>query len=382
MTAERPPGVPTRRQLLAGLGTLGAASALGGGAAAALLSDAEAMNGTITAGEVSLTVDCPDCLPTPDGIAFDLGVDPGERGETTLSVVPDGNPVRLWVRTTCPPVNDAFAETLAVTLALDADCDGDADSTLFEGSLADLRRSFVDGRRLEGAEPCLATDDTLCLDLSWALPADATLPESTTTLTAEFFAEQCRHQPESAVTNPFADAEPCPAEPDCPACVDLGKIDVHGGQLTVGESYPFSGGSAEQYLDDGHEYALDVLSVTDKAGSETVGTGFRLLRDGEPAQDLRICAVAVGGGRPNPDHHPSDPEARVARYTFDPPVSATPGQVYAAHGAYKDDPLSQPDEERPAISNITVSVCADEDDGDDRDGGGDDGDDKNGGGED
>ncbi|NHX35166.1 MULTISPECIES: hypothetical protein [Halolamina] len=360
MTDNRPPGVPTRRQLLAGLGTLGAASAFGGGAGAALLSDSEAMGGTITAGDVSLTVDCPDCLATPDGIAFDLAVDPGESGSTTLSVAPDGNPVRLWVRTTCPPVGDAFARALEVTLGLDADCDGEAESTLFEGSLADLRRSLVDGRRLEGSSPCVPTGQSLCLDLGWELPADVTIPASSTTLAFEFYAEQCRHQPESAVTDPFAGTEPCPEEPDCPACVDLGKIDVQGDQLTVGESYAFTDAPNEQYRDDGHEYAIEVLSVTDEGQPpETVGAGFRLLRDGDPADDLRICAVAVGGGRPDPDLKPSDPDARVARYTFDPPSSSTPGQVYAAHGAYKDDPLSQPDDDRPAISNITVSVCAD-----------------------
>jgi hypothetical protein len=360
MTADRPPGAPTRRQLLAGLGTLGAASAFGGGAASALLSDAEGMDGTITAGDVSLAVDCPDCLATPDGVAFDLSVEPGERGETTLSVVPGGNPIRLWARTTCPPAGDAFARALEVTLGLDADCDGDPESTLFTGSLADLRRSLVDGRRLEGAEPCLAADEPLCLHLAWELPADAVLPASTTTLPIEFYAEQCRHQPESAVTDPFADTEPCPTEPDCPACVELGKIDVQGDQLTVGESYSFAAGTAEQYLGDGHEYAFEVLSVTNTGGSETVGAGFRLLRDGDPADDLRICAVAVGGGPPNPEYHPSNPEARVARYTFDPPAATTPGQVYAAGGAHKNDPSSQPDDERPAISNITVSVCADE----------------------
>jgi hypothetical protein len=359
MTAERPPGVPTRRQLLAGLGTLGVASTLGGGAASALLADSEGASGTITAGDVSLTVDCPDCVTTPNGVAFDVSVDPGESGSTTLSVLPGGNPVRLWARTTCPPVSDAFAGALEVTLGLDADCDGDAESTLFTGSLADLQRSFVDGRRLAGAEPCLPADESLCLDLAWEFPADATLPASTTSLAFEFYAEQCRHQPESAVTNPFAGTDPCPEELDCPACVELGKIDVQGDRLTVGESYAFAE-VGEQYLDNGHEYALEVLSVTDVGQPpETVGAGFRLLRDSTPADDLRICAVAVGGGRPNPSGSPSDPDARVARYTFDPPTSSTPGQVYAAHGAYKDDPMSQPDDERPAISNITVSVCAD-----------------------
>ena len=353
MTAERPPGVPTRRQLLAGLGTLGAASAL--------LSDGERMDGTISAGDVSLAVDCPDCVTTPTGVTFDLAVDPGERGETTLSVVPGGNPIRLWVRTTCPPVGDAFARALAVTLRADVDCDGDAESTLFEGSLADLRRSFVDGRRLDDAEPCLVPDEPFCLVLEWELPADATVAASTTSLAFEFYAEQCRHRSESSVTDPFAGAETCPEEPDCPACVDLGKIDVQGNRLVAGETYAFADGSNEQYLTDGHEYAIEILSVTDKdQPPETVGAGFRLLRDGAPADDLFICAVAVGGGRPNPALPPSDPEARAASYTFDPPTSATPGQVYAAHGAYKDDPLGQPHEERPAISNITVSVCADE----------------------
>lgn len=361
MTDERPPGVPTRRQLLAGLGTLGAASAFGGGAASAFLSDTETMNGVITAGKVSLAVDCTDCLPTTNGVTFDFGVDPGEHGETTLSVVPTGNPVRLWVRTTCPPIGDAFAEALEVTLGLNTDCDGAAESTLFTGSLADLQRSLVDGRRLEGTQPCLRLNEPLCLDLAWELPADATVPASTTTLSFEFYAEQCRHQPESAVTDPFAGTNPCPEKPDCTGCVDLGKINVQGNRLIVGQSYAFIDGGNEQYRNDGHTYALEALSVTDKGQPpETVGAGFRLLRDGAPADDLQICAVAVGGGRPSPDHPSSDPEARVARYTFDPPVLATPGQVYAADGASKDDPLSQPDDERPAISNITVSVCADE----------------------
>lgn len=367
MSDDRLPGVPTRRQLLLGLGTLGAASTLGGGAASAMLSDREGAGGTIAAGDVSLAVDCADCVAGTNGVAFDLSVDPGESGETSLSVTPGGNPIRLWLRTTCPPVDDAFGEALEVSLGLDADCDGTPESTLFTGSLAALRRSLVSGVRLEPTGECLEPDEPVCLVLAWTLPADATLAPSTTPLSFEFYAEQCRHQPESAVTDPFAGTDPCPEPEGCPHCVELGKIDVQDDRLREGEVIGFGDGDNEQYRTDGHDYALEVRSVTAKEpqNPETVGVGFRLLRDGEPAADLRICSVAVGGGRPNPNSHPSDPDARVARYTFDPPAASTPGQVYAAHGGSKDDPLSQPHDERPAISNLTVAVCAEDDDRDD-----------------
>jgi predicted ribosomally synthesized peptide with SipW-like signal peptide len=362
MTADGRRSVPTRRQLLAGLGTLGVASAFSGAATAALFTDQERVDGRMTAGELSLDVDCADCEIAEDRITLSLSdVTPGSTGRTSFAVIPRGNPGRLWVRTECPPVVDPLGETLSVTLWLDDDCDGeiDAETVLFTGTLSALRRELVDGQRLQLDTPCLIPDDPLCLGLEWSLPAEATwLADATTGLSVEFYAEQCRHVEETAVRSPFQNAFVCP-ELDCAGCVELGKIDVTDDRLYVGETYSFGDAGNEQYLDDGHEYALEVLTVTDKvdAERETVGAAFRLLRDGDEVGAPPICAVTIGGGKPN--GRPSRPSSRGVDYDVDPPSTRTRGELYAAGGAFKDDPDSQPHDQRPAISNITVSVCGD-----------------------
>jgi hypothetical protein len=360
MTADGRRSVPTRRQLLAGLGTLGVASAFSGAATAALFTDREPVDGRMTAGDLSLDVDCAQCETAGDRVTFSLSdVTPGSNDHTTFVVVPRGNPGRLWVRTECPPVVDPLGETLSVTLWLDDNCDGgrDAKTVLFAGSLSALRRELVNGQRLRLDTPCLVPDEPLCLGLEWSLPADATwLADATTGLTFEFYAEQCRHVEETAVQSPFQNAPVCP-ELDCAGCVELGKIDVTDDRLVVGETYSFGDAGNEQYLDDGHEYALEVLTVTDKvdAERETVGAAFRLLRDGDEVGAPPICAVRIGGGGPNGP--PSRPSSRGVDYEVEPPSTRTRGEVYAASGAFRDDPDSQPHDQRPAISNVTVSVC-------------------------
>ncbi len=372
----------SRRRLLAGVG-LGAFGVAGGAGTGAYLSDLESFAGTQQAGRVEIDVRCDSdaCSETDGRIAFAFdGLRPGDAGvERFRLAVDDGNPVRVWLRTDCPPADDPLGSALEVQIAVD-DCRSDG-STVFPasgwGTLDGLRRALADGLRLDDPDqPCLSTGEERCLVLRYRLPSDATWTAAAESgLELEFYAEQCRHVSETdAGDGPFADVR-CP-EVDClPAdCVELGTIDVEGGRLEAGETHR---------LTDEHE--IQVLSVTDKRDDgerETVCASFRLLKDGEERTAPPICAVAIGGGIPrgtppvsdepggsDGGDHPSHSESRTVEYAIEPPSTRTRGELCAAHGDW-DDPDERADHERPGISNVAVSVCADgdESDGDDESG--------------
>ncbi|MFC4249268.1 hypothetical protein ACFOZ7_20440 [Natribaculum luteum] len=377
---SRDPTRLSRRRLLAGVG-LGAFGVAGGAGTGAYLSDLESFTGTQQAGRVGIDVRCDSdaCSETDGRIAFAFdGLRPGDAGveRFRLAVHDDGNPVRVWLRTDCPPIADPLGSVLEVQLVVD-DCRSGGSTTFPAsgwGTLDGLRRALADGLRLDGPDqPCLSTGEERCLVFRYRLPSDATWTTAAESgLELEFYAEQCRHVSEADVGDgPFADVR-CP-ELDCPPadCVELGTIDVEGGRLEAGETYLIT-----------DEYQLQVLSVTDKRDDgerETVCASFRLLKDGEERNAPPICAVAIGGGIPrgtppagdepggsDGGDHPSDPESRIVEYAIEPPSTRTRGELCAAHGD-RDDPDERADHERPGISNVTVSVCADGDESDDDD---------------
>ena len=291
----------------------------------------------------------------------------------TVSV--EANPVRIWLRTECPPTIDPLGEAVEVRLRHNSSCgapDEGAGTSVYPPnsddwvSLTELRNGLRNGVRLDRLgddEPCLDSD--VCLDLEYRVPADATWTQDLRTeLTFELAAEQCRHVPEDEVDSPFPHLAPCP-EPDCPDCVELGKIEVENDRLDPG-TYSFD----ELYVDDETTYAVEVLRVTNKADSdgeqETVCAGFRLLV-GESEDDLDernappICHVDIAGGQ-------SDSSTRgphVEPYDIEPPTTRTRGQLCTGD---PDDPDASPGE-LPAISHLVVSVCSDGDVGSDGDGG-------------
>jgi hypothetical protein len=359
----------TRRKVLAAASAVGLGSLSAGLGTSATFSNRADLGGRVEAGAVALAVDCDSCTTAGGTVEFEIdGIEPGSGwDEETIRVsIPSGtNAVRVWGRTTCPETLEPLATALEVQLTVD-DCSGgnrrEISPPAFAGtwlSLDEFRRGLADGFRIDDPDdPCLDPGETYCLTLRYRLPTTASWAVAAeATLGMEFYAEQCRHVDESAVgEGPFADVW-CPGF-DCPDCVELGKIDVVGDRLIAGERYDLE--LAPGFDGDG-DYEIEVLSVTNKqddtGDEETVCAGFRLLRDGVEAVETPLCEVTVGGGRPRSP--PSDPDSRVAVYDIDPPLSRTSGEVCAAHGDDKLDPESVPHGERPAISNITVSVCAD-----------------------
>lgn len=363
------PSELSRRAVLAAVGGVGLAGFSAGLGTSATLSDETTKTGSITAGEVAVTVDCDSCV-TDDGVRFDIaGIEPGSgwyEEEFQVTLPETANGARVWARTTCPEPNDPLGAALEVEL-LAGDCSAggqtpvvpEAGSSADSVSLAELRRTLTDGFRIDHpSDPCLDPGETRCLTLRYRLPGDATWAVAAeTTFELELYAEQCRHVDEGTVgASPFTTG-PCP-ELECRECVELGKLDVRNDRLFAGDVYDLELSSA---FDGTGEYALQVLSTTDKRDEsdsfETVCASFRLLKDGSEAE-TPICRVTVGGGRPRSP--PSDPDSRVATSDVDPPLSRTRGEVCAAHGEDKLDPERVPHGERPAISNVTVYVCADE----------------------
>lgn len=352
---------PTRRLVLAGLGGIGTAGAIGGAATLAALSDEEEVAGQIRAGTVDLQIDCDgtNCTATEDGLELGLPpLDPGTAGHTQvrLQVAGDSNPVSLWLRTDCPRSVDPLGDALEVRLTVDRNCDDtDGDRVLSDWqSLTALQRSLSDGVELAGqSTDCLDSGQTLCLGLDYRLPADATwASDSTSTLSVELRALQCRN----TTSSPFEPVE-CP-DYDCTHCIELGKIEVDGDRLEAGSTQAFDELFAP-FDDDGHDYELAVPTVTDKIDDgerETVCASFRLLRNGSETAAPPLCRVLVVGGQPdNPGGDKPGPPSRGVEYDITPPLTRTRGEVCAARDT--DNPETEPDGRRPAISNVTVSVC-------------------------
>jgi predicted ribosomally synthesized peptide with SipW-like signal peptide len=355
----------TRRQILLSLGGLGTLSAVGGASTAAYFSDREAYRNGIRAGQVDISIDCEGCSIDDGGVemSFDT-INPGEQRDKRfrIAVEDDSNPIRLWLRTECPPALDPLGEALETRLSIERNCTGDPER-LYPAdedwaSLDELRRALSDGLRLDDpASPCVDAGTTYCFRLEYRLPSDATWAvEADSTLTFAFYAQQCRNVSEDQVDGgPYAETT-CP-QIECPDCVELGKVEVESQPLSVDTVYSFDE-LASPFDSDDHEYALEILTLTDKVSEderETVCAGFRLLRDGSEEDAPALCSAAMAGGRPQGD--PSDPDSRRVTYEVTPPLTRTRGKLCAAHD--KDDPASEPDGERPGISHITVYVCPD-----------------------
>ncbi|MFD1562856.1 hypothetical protein ACFR99_04760 [Haloarchaeobius amylolyticus] len=347
--------VPTRRRLLAALGTVGGLAAAAGARTVASFSGEAGVAGSLQAGRVELDVDCDGCNVVDDRLQLALeSVAPGERKTKTVRLtVPDGsNSVRLWSRTGCPPVADPLGEALETRLSVSPDCNEDKRHLLPRdsdewASFTELRRALHDGIRLDDPDdPCLAGGTQLCLDLEYRLPTDATwVVDAETDLVLELFAQQCRHVSEDAVrSSPFSD-EDCPTI-TCSDCVRLGKLEVKEDRLKPG-IYDFD----ELYTDDERDgtYQLEVLTVTDKIDEderETVCASVRLLKEGSEPTAPPLCTVAVKGGN------------QTIYYDVEPPLTRTRGEVCAATDT--DDPGEESDGQRPGTSNLTVFVCGNE----------------------
>jgi len=358
------PSTPTRRQILAGLGGIGAVGAIGGASTYAFFNARAALDGTVRAGQISVNVDCEGCHAPGDGVEFVFeGIDRGDTGTGTLDVTVDTNPARLWLRTDCPPAFDALGDALMVTLR-----DG-AGEVLASGTLSDVRRKLNTGVRLDdrNGDDCTVPGEPVALALEWELPNDTddSVAGSTTSLRFEFFAEQCRHVDEAAVIDPFIGSAPC-KEADCPACELLGKFEFADDEdqlFEVGETYPLDNADGVS-----GDYRLRVTDVEDNGDDETTCVAFELERtDGSTPP---MCRVDVGSGRSCNPGSSDGGSPNAKKYEFEPPRYATGaalctrtfGEIAEECGDDGRGPHvgGPPADATPAISNVAVYVCVDD----------------------
>lgn len=367
----------TRRRVLAGLGGIGGLGFTSKTGTLGSFTDNNMVSGQLQAGQIDIQVDCDRCALGEDNVQILFeSLEPGDTGtrRIQLSISDESNPVQLWLRTACPPRIDPLGEALKTRLSLDRGCqdDGNRIDLVGEGwvSFTQLRQALHDGVRLD--ESCTTAGEGLCLVFEYQLPESAVWAVGTEAeLGLELFGQQCRHVSEEHVgNNPFSN-NPCPSV-ECRSCVELGKIDINTNRLLPNKTYQFEELQSPFDTDD-HKYSIEILTVTDKVDDdhrETVCASFRLLQDNEENDAPPICAVAVGGGRPSStsqnddslrgggtgESSLTDPDTRAIRYNIDPQLTRTPGELCAVHN--KEHSEDEADNQRPAISNITVFVCS------------------------
>lgn len=200
-----PPAL-SRREVLASLGGIGAAGAIGGAGTRALLSADASESGAIRAGTLSVS--------DGDGgreLSFSVrNIDRGQSGEERLEVAVEHNPAWLWLRSYCPRPHDPLGDALRVRLRWGGDAIG-------SGTLSSVRRSLARGRLLGGG--CTDAGRT-SLEFEWYLPAgtpDAVAGEKTD-IGFELFAEQCRHNDVGGTSNPFSGIAECDERRECVPC--------------------------------------------------------------------------------------------------------------------------------------------------------------------
>lgn len=324
---RRPSGL-SRRQLLAGIGGVGAVGMGSGLGTGAYLSDRATFDGNaLGAGGVELTVDG----AVTDGVVKlgVSGIEPGDAGTERFDVGVRTNPVRIWLAADCPEPDDGLADALRVDMRVDGDVVPGG-----QGVLSDVRRALVDGERIDAG--CLDPGDTLDVAVGWRFPEDApnSLEGTDAALALRLYAEQCRHvsEADAAASNPFAGLTCDESSDDCPACVEFGKADDVEAALAVGDVLPLV------ELPDGTEpHSIEITAVETKEDGEAVGAAFALIdADGNPGPDL--CAVEIKGG------------PGTARYEIDPVGPDTEEVLFAPERDGKGGNYG--------ISNIVVFVCA------------------------
>jgi len=279
--AGRPSGL-NRRQLLAGIGGVGAVGMASGLGTGAYLSDRETFpDNVFGAGEVGLTVDgdLTTGTVTVGPFAVDRTTFDDRPGPETFEVGASANPVRVWLATECPD-GDRLGNALEVEVVVDGE-------SLTDGylPLAQAERRLATGRRIDA--DCLEAGpdgDPIVVEVAPYLPADSPdVGGETTDLTFRLYAEQCRHVSEAEAdapgANPFAEVA---CEQTCVPCED--ENDVRVGSLTL------------RYL--GDDPATVVVVATGGGGGGT-GTGGTTVFDGEVAPNDTF--VIDGTGSPTND---------------------------------------------------------------------------------
>lgn len=352
----------SRRRLLGALATAGGAGAVAGTGTAALMFDGdERFTTALGVGVVDLAVGY-EVLTGPNAGA--VGIENGrtlavplagltetaDGGSVVLSVSrPElqeavNNPAAVWFRLACPPAS-SLADRLQLRLSR-ADCEtGALGETIDKGTLRAVADRLRNGHLL-GEDPAIGDGqchaDELCLHVEYWLDDDYVGSE-TTGLSLEFVGVQCRNDPVGA--NPFPGRPACEAPEPCACCRYLGKLELEGGAPGLGDSYVAPG--VYEFTEGGEGYEIEVYDTREKdGGTETTAVAFRLHRTGGGPQPA-LCEVGIKAGPGGPLPY------EAAGSTTNDTASLEPGGLLAAPGG-------------KGISHVTVAVCADDCDEEDR----------------
>ncbi|WP_135661987.1 hypothetical protein [Halorhabdus rudnickae] len=189
----------SRRQILAGIGTVGASGVtLGLGSSALLNDDQLTPSNTLAAGVLDLQIETESGTHSRGSAMIDIDLSADDRNGSerlSLSLPATSNPAYVWGTTSC--LDDALASALAVTLSY-VDCDsGEPQTVVASGDTFDeFAAALAGGLAIDGdprttGRSCLGTDDRLCLELSWTL-AETFSGEIASGFALEFVGQQCR----------------------------------------------------------------------------------------------------------------------------------------------------------------------------------------------
>ena len=191
----------SRRQVLAGIATVGGSGVTLGVGSGALLSDGEITpSNTLAAGSLDLQVDTESGRRTGGSAAIDIEFSADDRTGSerlTVSLPGTSSPADVWVRATCLGDKE-LANALAVTLSSVNCDDGDQEAVVASGkTFEEFADNLAGGIAIDGdsesdGTSCLPADDTLCLELSWTLE-ETFSGEIASGFTLEFVGRQCRN---------------------------------------------------------------------------------------------------------------------------------------------------------------------------------------------
>jgi hypothetical protein len=368
----------TRRSILAGLGTVGAGSALAAGAAGIAFGGDEEAGGTdfgngnrppvstaggafggftdvesfgsaglsynlVQSGELDLSA-CwerpgEDCTPTNDEVSIDFGdLTVGDSGSATLRCSVAGTPGWVWLRTNCPEDTCGLDRALRVTLFYDQDCDGDratdGSATVVEVDgepiertrLCDALSALRGGALLDadpGGDPTpFSPDDACCIGLEWEVVDVVCEGDEDLEVGFELHAEQRRHNPDP---EPPFDGGDCDVvcDYDCPPC-DFQGISFVAFCIEDGELDPGDVAFTPFFDVDGEAYRVDWNSA--------VPIDWVVLFYGGVFENFRYDGATVGSVTVN------SPENTPGNDAYDSTLVWKRGQDVTAYGQCPPDP--------------------------------------------
>ncbi|MGQ4555648.1 hypothetical protein [Halobellus sp. GM3] len=223
----------SRRRVLYGIATAGAAAASGSGVAA-VLTDAERTEATLAAGSLDLDVDV--LSPTSwknDAYTGSVGLHSTQTAEFELSV--DDNPAYVWLVSDCPAC-EAIEEKLRITVELRGDGSG-ATELFSDGTLRSFRERYGSGGLL--SETALPTGgETWTVSFTWSL-SDPVPNSADVDFGFRFYAVQERH---------LADPQSFDLNLDREACGDC-EDDNGGDEQPCGKEISYVAFCSDETLD-------------------------------------------------------------------------------------------------------------------------------------